>query len=131
MSKIHVCLVAVVALSGCTTTTPDTLDSTTSQAFSTSGRPSAAAAPAPVEVDVRLSDGRVEPFPRRVDVARGAQVTVEVVADSQTEIHVHGYDLIGTAAPENAARLQFIADKVGVFDVEAHPDTLLLQLAVR
>jgi hypothetical protein len=46
-------------------------------------------------------------------------------------VHVHGYDLATVAKPESAGCVSFVADRSGLFDVEAHPETLLVQLEVR
>jgi hypothetical protein len=64
-------------------------------------------------------------------VTLGAHVVLRVETDTPTEIHVHGYDVSADAAPGTPACLEVVTDAPGVFDVEAHPDTLLLQLAVR
>jgi hypothetical protein len=85
----------------------------------------------PVEVAARLVEGRVDPAPRRVDVALGAPVVLRVEADTPTEVHVHGYDREADAAPGTPACLEFVADVPGLFEVEAHPHTLLVQLTVR
>jgi hypothetical protein len=82
-------------------------------------------------VDVRFVDGRVEPAPDRVDVPLGSTVVLRAEVDAPAEIHVHGYDVMADAEPGEPACLEVLADTPGVFDVEAHPETLLLQLAVR
>lgn len=117
---------AAAALTGCSAAA---VPSIASPVPSTSSR--TAAAVAPVEVGVRLVDGRVDPFPGRVDVALGSTVVLRVETDIPAEIHVHGYDHSADAVPGAPARIEFVADVPGVFEVEAHPDTLLLQLAVR
>jgi hypothetical protein len=130
----------VVALSGCASTEPAATAPTGVSSSST--QPASAPAPtsgcvgepvagAPVEVTARLAGGHVDPFPRRVDVALGATVVLRIEADVPAEIHVHGYDRRADAAPGKPACIEVVADVPGVFEVEAHPDTLLLQLAVR
>jgi hypothetical protein len=88
-------------------------------------------AAAAVEVAARVVEGRAEPPPQRIDVVLGAPVVLRVEADTPTEVHVHGYDRVADAAPGAPACLEFVADVPGMFDVEAHPHTLLVQLAVR
>ncbi len=85
----------------------------------------------PIEVDVRFADGDVEPAPDRIDVPAGTTVVLRVEADAPAEVHVHGYDVAAEAAPGEPACLEILADTPGVYDVEAHPETLLLQLAIR
>ncbi|MFD0522638.1 hypothetical protein [Paractinoplanes durhamensis] len=72
-------------------------------------------------------DGRADPAPHRVSIPLGATVQVQVTADRVLPVHIHGYDR-EYDAPGCAA---FTADRAGLFDVEAHPDTLLVQLEVR
>jgi hypothetical protein len=144
--------VVVAALVGCATTTGSASPAAATQPAAQSAAQSAAesaARPAPgtastagcggdlpaaagsVEVAARLVDGRVEPAPQRVDVALGATVVLRVEVDTPAEVHVHGYDRAAVAAPGAPACLEVVTDVPGVFEVEAHPDTLLLQLAVR
>jgi hypothetical protein len=91
----------------------------------------ASSGPGTVEVVAAVEDGRAEPAPHRVEVPLGSPVLVRVAADVPAEVHVHGYDLATEAGPGRAGCVTFVADRSGVFDVEAHPETLLVQLAVR
>jgi hypothetical protein len=125
---------AAAALTGCAAPDPAPVGSSVpvnSSAPVAGSAPVNSATVAPVEVTARLVDGRVDPAPRRVDVARGTPVVLLVEVDAPTEVHVHGYDREAGAAPGAPARIAFTADVPGVFEVEAHPETLLLQLAVR
>ena len=111
---------AVLLLAGCSSSPPR--------------RPPAAVprqAPGTVEVVAAVEDGRAEPAPHRVEVPLGSPVLVRVAADVPAEVHVHGYDLATDAGPGRPGCVTFVADRGGVFDVEAHPETLLVQLAVR
>lgn len=85
-----------------------------------------------VTISVRISDGKVEGVPARVEVDRGAQVRIEVTSDRRDELHVHGYEKTLPLTPGTPATLQFVADVPGVFEVETHDSGLLLfQLLVR
>lgn len=84
-----------------------------------------------VAVTAALRAGRAEPPPRRVDVRTGDTVVLTVDVDAPAEIHVHGFDRYADAAPGRPATITFVADRPGLVDVEAHPDVLLVQLAVR
>jgi ABC-type glycerol-3-phosphate transport system substrate-binding protein len=64
-------------------------------------------------------------------VPLGSVVQLTVSADVEAEVHVHGVELHRDAAPNKPARITFRADRPGLLDVEAHPETLLLQLLVR
>ena len=89
------------------------------------------AAPDAVPLTVSVRDGRAEPAPHRVTVATGSPVLLGVRADAATEVHVHGFDLVYPVPAGESACVLFVADRAGLFDVEAHPETLLLQLEVR
>ncbi|MBG0562739.1 hypothetical protein [Actinoplanes aureus] len=58
-------------------------------------------------------------------------VLLGVTSDVAAEVHVHGYDLVYPVRPGSPACVLFVAGRTGVFDVEAHPEILLLQLEVR
>lgn len=89
------------------------------------------AAPNAVQVDATLREGRADPEPRRVEVPANRPVLLGISSDVAAEVHVHGYDLVYPVQPGGPACVLFVADRTGVFDVEAHPETLLLQLEVR
>lgn len=88
-------------------------------------------APGAVLVTSEVRGGQASPAPHRVLVPAGSTVQVEVTADKVVQVHIHGYDLEYDAAPGTPGCVSFVADRPGLFDVEAHPDTLLLQLEVR
>jgi hypothetical protein len=83
-------------------------------------------------VRVQVRDGEVTPPARRVQVALGAQVRLEVTSDVADEVHVHGYDEDLALAPGETGALTFAADLPGLFEVETHESgTLLATLEVR
>ncbi|GIF14513.1 hypothetical protein [Actinoplanes teichomyceticus] len=84
-----------------------------------------------VRADAALREGRAQPAPRRVSVPLGSQVRLGISADTAADIHVHGYDLRYPVQPGQPACVVFVASRPGLFDVEAHPDILLLQLEVK
>jgi hypothetical protein len=88
-------------------------------------------APGTVVVASALRNGRATPAPHRVSVPVGGTVQVRVDSDKVVQVHVHGFDLEYDAAPGVPGCVSFVADRAGLFDVEAHPDTLLLQLEVK
>ncbi|WP_285553871.1 hypothetical protein [Actinoplanes regularis] len=89
------------------------------------------ASPDQVVANAALRDGKASPAPQRVSVPLGGQVRLGVSVDTATEIHVHGYDLEYQVQPGESMCVVFVASRPGLFDVEAHPDTLLLQLEVK
>ncbi len=83
-------------------------------------------------ISVRISDGKVEGVPARVEVDRGTPVRIEVTSDRGDELHVHGYDKTVQLPAGSPAAVAFVADVPGVFEVETHDSGLLLfQLVVR
>ncbi|GAA4587678.1 hypothetical protein BJY16_008302 [Actinoplanes octamycinicus] len=95
--------------------------------------PAACGTPTPDQVvaTAALQDGKASPAPHRVSVPLGSQVRLGVSADVASDIHVHGYDLEYPVQPGQPACIVFVASRAGLFDVEAHPETLLLQLEVK
>ncbi len=69
--------------------------------------------------------------PQRVDVTKGQSVELTVTSSKPVDVHVHGFDKLAKAEDGKPAVLKFVADQTGTFDVEAHPDKLLVQLVVR
>jgi hypothetical protein len=83
-------------------------------------------------IDVRVMSGEVTGVDDIVDVAVGDDVRLEVTADVDDEVHVHGYDRVDAVAPGNNAVLRFTADIPGVFEVELESaGTVLFELRVR
>lgn len=83
-------------------------------------------------VEVAITDGQAQTDRSRVDVAVGTMVRIEVRADVDDEVHVHGYDLFAQVSPGQPAELEFTADIPGAFEVEAeHSGLALFQLRVR
>ncbi|MGQ0668081.1 MAG: hypothetical protein ACT4PO_00135 [Actinomycetota bacterium] len=86
--------------------------------------------PAHIEVRVSVEAGDVE-GPGRVEVDRGTRVLIVVRADVTDEVHVHGYDVFADVAPGEPARIEFLADAPGVFEVELEEaGRLLFELEV-
>lgn len=83
-------------------------------------------------ISVTISGGTITPRPGRVSVAAGTPVSLRVTSDVADEVHVHGYELEAALAPGREARLDLVADRTGLFEVETH-DThrTLLHLVVR
>lgn len=83
-------------------------------------------------IDVSITEGQVQPPPRRVRVDRGQTVRIVVTSDQADKLHVHGYDKEAELRPGTPATVTFTADQTGVFEVESHDSALqLFQLVVR
>lgn len=90
---------------------------------------SAPAAPPDGPLVLEVSVDR--PSPQRVEAVRGQAVELTVTSTKPVDVHVHGVDVLAKAEDGRPAVLKFTVDQTGTFDVEAHPDTLLVQLVVR
>ena len=55
---------------------------------------------------------------RRFSVKKGRKVAMVVRSDLSDHIHLHGYDLMADVAPGSPARIQFVADTPGRFEIE-------------
>ncbi len=85
-----------------------------------------------VQITVSVRDGKVTPKPRRVTVALGDQIRLQVTSDVDDELHVHGFDIEEPLEAGRTTTVELTADQQGVFEVETHETELqLLQLAVR
>ena len=85
-----------------------------------------------VEVSVAVTDGKVEPKPRRVEVPKDSQVRLIVTSDVDDELHVHGYEVEAELEAGRPTTVELVADQTGIFEVETHETELeLLQLEIR
>ena len=91
------------------------------------GRPEAAQA-----IEIEVAGGEVRGVSSPVEVAVGERVEIEVVSDTHDEVHVHGYDLLSPVAPSKPARIGFVADLPGAWEVELEGSGLpLFELRVQ
>ena len=133
-------LLLVLALGGCAAADDDAGASddaatTTSPSATAGGSASSGEATETeqaVEISVAVTDGKVEPKPRRVEVAKDSQVRLIVTSDVDDELHVHGYEVEAELEAGRPATVELVADQTGIFEVETHESELeLLQLEVR
>ena len=115
------------------TATPDSSSSSTAASSDTaSGTPAGTETEKVVEVRVSVTDGKVEPAPRRVEVEKDSQVRLLVTSDVDDELHVHGYEIEAELEAGRPTTVELSADQTGLFGVETHESELeLLQLEVR
>ena len=57
--------------------------------------------------------------PSEISVGEGDDVTLQINADRQVSLHLHGYDLEQELEPGETATLSFEADETGRFEIEA------------
>ena len=95
-----------------TTTEPP---ATTTEPPATTTEPPATTAPPTGPVVFRVTaGGEIE----RGKVKLGREVRIVAVSDVADHVHLHGYDLMADVAPGEPARIRFVADVAGVFEVE-------------
>jgi hypothetical protein len=81
-------------------------------------------------IEVTVQDGNVQ-GPDRPTARQREEVLIVVRADVADEVHVHGYDLMADVAPGEPARIRFVAEVAGVFEVELEDaGRLLFQLEI-
>jgi hypothetical protein len=79
--------------------------------------PSPSPQPDVTVIDVTYRNGAVQgPATRRA--TQGDDVRIVVRADVTDHVHLHGYDLMADVAPGAPARIDFVADAAGVYEVE-------------
>jgi len=76
--------------------------------------------PEPEVTRIRITGGEVAGGAKDIRVESGEVVRIVVTADAADEIHLHGYDITGTAAPGRPARFRFRANLEGAFEMESH-----------
>ena len=105
---------------------------TTVAVTSTTEPSSASEAPTTTEgfagtvIEAKVTGSTVETASRRVRVDRGEKVRIQVEADRNEEVHLHGYDLSSDVAPGKPAIIDFTADAPGVFEIELEQARLKL-----
>ena len=113
---------------GISPSTPTTTSPTTSTSVSPSPTPSPV--PDRTVIEVTYRDGGVQ-GPTSFSATQGDRVRILVRADVSDHVHLHGYDLMADVAPGAPARIDFVANAPGVFEVELEDaGELLFQLEI-
>ena len=68
-------------------------------------------------IEVIYRDGAVQ-GPTSYTATQGDRVRIVVDADVSDEVHLHGYDLMADVTPDEPARIDFVSNAAGVFEVE-------------
>lgn len=74
--------------------------------------------PPPAQVRIVVRGGLPVGGPRRVTVARGRRVILNVTSDVSDHVHLHGYDLMQDVGPGMPARIAFRATRPGTVEAE-------------
>jgi hypothetical protein len=78
---------------------------------------SPSAAPERTVIEITYRNGAVQ-GPTTFTVTQGDRVRLIVHADVSDEVHVHGYDLTADVTPDEPARIDFVANAAGLYEVE-------------
>ena len=97
---------------------PTTTEATTTQATTTAPPPPPPGPPPPAQVRIVVRGGLPVGGPRRVTVARGRRVILNVTSDVSDHVHLHGYDLMQDVGPGQPARIAFRATRPGTVEAE-------------
>ena len=135
-------LVIALPLAACgsdedTPSSAPTVSATTAPSSTPSAAPSAEPSPSTTPDDaqvisVTVAGGAVSGVQPRTEVPLGSKVRLTVTSDAVDEIHVHGYDLTTALTAGQAAQLEFVADRPGIFEIELHDaGTVLTRLQVQ
>jgi hypothetical protein len=68
-------------------------------------------------IEITYRNGAVQ-GPTTFTVTQGDRVRILVRADVSDEVHFHGYDLTADVTPDEPARIDFVANAAGVYEVE-------------
>jgi hypothetical protein len=109
------CLLAATALAGCGS--DDNLSATSTSQTTTTEETTTEAAK-PTVVSIVVVNGQPQGGIVRQTVSKGDRVVFVVKSDVADEIHLHGYDKSTDVTAGGTARLPFIADLPGRFEVE-------------
>jgi hypothetical protein len=109
------CLLAATALAGCGS---DDNSSATSTTQTTTTEETTTEAAKPTVVSIVVVNGQPQGGIVRQTVSKGDRVVIVVKSDVADEIHLHGYDKSTDVTAGGTARLPFIADLPGRFEVE-------------
>jgi ABC-type glycerol-3-phosphate transport system substrate-binding protein len=102
---------STVATTTAATTEPD---ATTTTATTTTGNGSPKQQKVVISIENAVSVGGI----KRVTVKKGETLTLVVGSDVADEIHLHGYNLKQDVAAGGTAKLTFVANVPGRFEVE-------------
>jgi hypothetical protein len=96
---------------------PETTQATTT-VTTTAPPPPPPGPPPPAQVRIVVRGGLPVGGPRRVTVARGRRVILNVTSDVSDHVHLHGYDLMQDVGPGMPARIAFRATRPGTVEAE-------------
>ena len=90
-------------------------------ALAAAAQPSAPPAPpAPKLFEIALVGGKAPAAQNTLRVAKGDSVVLRWMSDRPIALHLHGYDIEASVAPQGPAAMTFLANIAGRFPVSEH-----------
>lgn len=86
----------------------------------------------PGTVAIEVAEGEPVGGVADIAVSKGDEVRLEVSADVEDTVHVHGYDQFAGVAPDDPAKFEFTADIEGIYEIElenSHTQIARLEVA--
>lgn len=71
-------------------------------------------------IDLTVINGRISKGNSLVRLPLDSEVTINITADANDELHLHGYDVLIPLTADKTASATFTADKLGYFEYELH-----------
>jgi len=131
---------AALVLAGCgeseeptTAEQPAASETPASQSPSATEEPTEeASSPASEAIEIEIEGDRIEPNGKRVKVAAGEPIVLEVESDRPAELHVHSSPEQVLEVKKGESTLSLTIERPGIVDVEEHETgKVVLQLEVR
>lgn len=70
--------------------------------------------------DLQIENGRLTESRKVIGIQRGDSVEIHWRADRRITLHLHGYDIEITLAPDKPGTMTFVARATGRFAIETH-----------
>jgi hypothetical protein len=101
-----------------TATPPPVTTTQATTTVTTTAPPPPPGPPPPARVRIVVEGGLPVGGPRRVTVALGRRVILNVTSDVADHVHLHGYDLMQDVGPGQPATIRFRATRPGTVEAE-------------
>jgi hypothetical protein len=99
---------------------------------SASPTPTEDSSPEREAIEIEIEGDKIEPSGRRVQVAAGEPILLEIESDRAAELHVHSSPEQELTVKKGESTQELTIDRPGVVDVEEHETgTVIVQLEVR
>lgn len=80
--------------------------------------------PENIVIDLSIKDGKLEQTNTAIKVKKDDIMTVNILADQNGTVHLHGYDLETNVGPDIVGKLEFVAEITGNYPLTIHAETM-------